>query len=202
MRNENRAKRQREIETAAYELLEEKGYTGTSMLSVAKRAKASNETLYRWYGDKKGLFKSLVDSNASEVKRLLENGDTTSHSPEETLKILGPKLLSLLVGKKAVTLNRTAASDPTGELGQALSTSGRETIFPLITKVFSRLEAENPQSKARFSSVAETYLGLLVGDLQIRRVIGAIPELKQSEISERADNAHATILRLLTDQSQ
>ena len=199
MRNENRAKRQREIETAAYELLQENGYAGTSMLSIAKRASASNETMYRWYGDKKGLFKSLVETNASDVKKLLEKGSGTAQSPEETLEILGPKLLGLLTGMKAVTLNRAAASDPTGELGQALSAAGRETILPLIRNVFARLVLENGYSETQLTAIVETYLGLLVGDLQIRRVTGVQPELKQSEINSRAKNALTTILKLLSN---
>ena len=60
MKKEKKVQRQSEIETAAYALLDEFGYGGISMLKIAKRAKASNETIYRWYGDKLGLFKSLV----------------------------------------------------------------------------------------------------------------------------------------------
>ncbi|MCP4433742.1 MAG: TetR/AcrR family transcriptional regulator, partial [Gammaproteobacteria bacterium] len=54
-REEIRSARQYRIEEATYELLAESGYHACSMLSIAKRAKASNETLYRWYGDKVGL---------------------------------------------------------------------------------------------------------------------------------------------------
>ena len=72
MKEENRLKRQGEIEQAAYALLREDGYGNISMLKVAKRAKASNETLYRWYGDKLGLFGALVAKNAEEAKRLLD----------------------------------------------------------------------------------------------------------------------------------
>ncbi|MEQ8740678.1 MAG: helix-turn-helix domain-containing protein, partial [Hoeflea sp.] len=63
MREETRAARQAQIEQAAYEVLEEKGYAATSMLAIAKRARASNETLYNWYGDKTGLFRALVVRN-------------------------------------------------------------------------------------------------------------------------------------------
>lgn len=39
---------------------------------TARQARASNETLYSWYGDKQGLFKALVTRNAAKVKALLE----------------------------------------------------------------------------------------------------------------------------------
>ena len=52
MRDDKKQQRRRQIEAAAYDLLVQYGYDGTSMLAVAKAAKASNETMYRWYGDK------------------------------------------------------------------------------------------------------------------------------------------------------
>ena len=197
MREEMRAKRQEQIEAAAYALLEEKGYAATSMLEIAKKSKASNETLYRWYGNKKGLFKSLVETNAAEIKKLLETDLSNEASPTKTLSMLGPKLLGVLVSRKAITLNRVAATDPTGELGKALSASGRETILPLVRMVFGRMLNEEHASDERVQEVVETYIGLLVGDLQIRRVIGVKPELKQSEINSRAKSALSKISRLL-----
>ena len=112
MRTENKAARKERIEAAALELLAEKGYLATSMLAVARRAKASNETLYNWYGNKQGLFRSLVETNARDVKTLLQNDLAQHRPPDATLEALGPLLLGLLVSDKAITLNRAAAADP------------------------------------------------------------------------------------------
>lgn len=189
MRDENKAARKSRIEAAALELLAQKGYLATSMLSVAKRARASNETLYNWYGNKQGLFRSLVEANASDVKGLLENDLAQERAPEATLKALGPLLLGLLVSDKAITLNRAAAADPSGELACELTQAGRDTVAPLIADVF--VKARNAGILC-FDSAAEAvglYLDLLVGDLQIRRVLGAVPALTQSEIDRRAAGA-------------
>ena len=70
MREEKRSLRQQQIEAVAYEVLELKGYSGTSMQGIARKARASNETLYNWYGDKQGLFMALVTRNAEEVKHI------------------------------------------------------------------------------------------------------------------------------------
>ena len=56
--------REEEIEAAAYRLLEERGFAGTGMQAIAQAAHASNETLYRWYGDKTGLYRALITRNA------------------------------------------------------------------------------------------------------------------------------------------
>lgn len=197
MRTENKAARKERIEAAAMELLAEKGYLATSMLAVAKRAKASNETLYNWYGNKQGLFRSLVETNAGEVKSLLQNDLAQHRPPDATLEALGPLLLGLLVSDKAITLNRAAAADPSGELAEQLTQAGRETVAPLIADVFGKARDASILTFDDAAQAVGLYLDLLVGDLQIRRVLGAVPALKQPEIDRRAAVALGNLKVLL-----
>ncbi len=194
MKQDLRSARQDRIEAAAYELLADKGYGGTSMLSVAKRARCSNETLYNWYGDKLGLFRSLVTRNAEELKSLLQTVSPSDRPVLETLNTFGPLLLDVLLGDKAITLNRAAAADPTGELGMALSQAGRETIQPLVRKLF---EAARERGELEFDNLEETvdlYLGVLIGDLQIRRVIGRMAVPGRRFVDDRAKLAYRVLL--------
>lgn len=197
MRLDAKQRRQQEIAEAAYAVLEKKGYEGASMLAVAKAARASNETLYNWYGDKQGLFRALVTANAAMVKDLLEQRTAAHDDPMDTLRALGPKLLELLTGARAVALNRAAAADPSGELGMAISQAGRETIAPLIGKV---LDAARGDGRLAFASTAEAvdlYLGLLVGDLQIRCVVGREAAPSAPACRKRADTALEYLCRLM-----
>ncbi|MGI9513434.1 MAG: TetR/AcrR family transcriptional regulator [Anderseniella sp.] len=197
MRDENKAARKERIEQAALELLAQKGYLATSMLSVAKRARASNETLYNWYGNKQGLFRSLVEANAGEVRALLENDLARDRPPEATLQALGPLLLGLLVSDKAITLNRAAAADPSGELARELTQAGRGTVAPLIADVFIKARDAGLLQFEDAARAVGLYLDLLVGDLQIRRVLGAVPALKQPQIDRRAQAALDNLKLLL-----
>lgn len=197
MRTENKAARKERIEAAALELLAEKGYLATSMLAVARRAKASNETLYNWYGNKQGLFRSLVETNARDVKTLLQNDLAQHRPPDATLEALGPLLLGLLVSDKAITLNRAAAADPSGELAEQLTQAGRETVAPLIADVFLKARDAGILTFDDAARAVGLYLDLLVGDLQIRRVLGAVPALKQPEIDRRAADALSNLKVLL-----
>ena len=108
MRPENKAEREAQIAEAAYAVLGEKGFAGLSMLAVAKRAKASNETLYRWYGDKIGLFRALILRNAEQVTAQLETLPERG-AGREVLEALGAALLDMLLSPRAVALNRAAA---------------------------------------------------------------------------------------------
>lgn len=196
MREEKRSLRQRQIEAAAYEVLEAKGYGGTSMLGIAKKARASNETLYNWYGDKQGLFQALVTRNAAEVKDHLEAELKTANDALSILGTLGPKLLTLLTGDRAVALNRAAAADGSGELGATLSRAGREAVFPLLEQVLLRAKDEGQLAFEHSGAAVGLYLDLLIGDQQIRRVIGRLPSPSEAFCEERSDRA-ARNLRIL-----
>ena len=195
MRDDKRQLRHDAITQAAYALLAEKGYDGTSMLSIAKAAKASNETLYRWYGDKRGLFEAMVRDNAAEVKTMLEAEMSSGGRPIDALRTIAPVLLSMLLGERAILLNRAAASDPSGELGAAIAMGGRDAVQPLIAAVIEGIETEvTPQGMSK----ADLFLGLLIGDAQIRRVLGVMPALPEDQIQARSNAAIAAFLKVLS----
>lgn len=195
MTPDNRDTRRAEIEEAAFRLLAEKGYKATSMLAVARAAKASNETLYNWYGNKQVLFQAIVERNAALARDTLQQALAGADVLDDTLARLGPLLLRLVTGEKAVALNRAAAGDvfDTGTLGAAIAGGGRNALVPLIAQLIGRAypDAADP------GDAAEAYIDLLIGDLQIRRVIGTLPVLDEAAITARADRAQRLLKKLL-----
>lgn len=191
------ARRER-IEEAAYAVLKEVGYKAASLLVIAQRASVSNETLYNWYGNKQALFRSLIETNARETKELLEAALQAGSDPVDTLVALGPILLSLVTGEKAIVLNRAAAGDvsDTKTLGPAIAQFGRDTVAPLLRDLLQAASRSGIIVCDDPASAAEIYFRLLIGDLQVRRVIGAMDELPRSEIERRASEAIALFLQL------
>ncbi|NIY75242.1 TetR/AcrR family transcriptional regulator [Thalassospira sp. HF15] len=196
-----KAQRKQNIEKAAYEILHEKGYVGASMLAIAKRARASNETMYRWYGDKRGLFAELVRENARAVTDMLRDLSQPDHAAADIIKAVGPRLLELLVSERAVMLNRAAASDTSGMLGEVIGECGRDTVMPMIVDVFDRGVAQGWLKEGDAQNVAETYLSLLVGDWQVRRVIGTLSDLSNADITTRADCAYDQLCQLFAEHN-
>lgn len=182
MRESAQRERRRLIEEAAYELIDEKGYDNISMLAIAKRAKASNETLYRWYGDKKGLFQAMVIRNADDVYESLLQDLDRQRDPMQILEDISLKLLRLLTSDRAIALNRAAAADPSGELGKALSKVGRERVLPLISKFLGQIKDQGTFGDLSLEEVTRLYMSLLIGDLQIRRAIGGMPAPNETEL--------------------
>jgi len=194
MREENKKTRHEAITAAAYSLLAQKGYDGTSMLSIAKAARASNETLYRWYGDKRGLFEAMVRDNASDIESQLKSAIKDRDDPMDALKRVAPVFLSMLLGEKAILLNRAAAAEPTGELGIAISAGGRDVVQPLFVNLVKRLTGG---SDSEAQDLTGMLLGLMVGDLQIKRVIGVSSALSGTEVNDRVEMAFDAFIKLL-----
>jgi len=151
MKGDAKSARREQIIEAAYAILAEKGYGGTSMLAVAKRANASNESLYNWFGCKQGLFTAMVEQNAAAAAAILKDHLAGGSDFSAAFARLGPTLLRLVTSERAVALNRAVAADATktGVLGATIASSGRDHIVPLIEELFER--AEDVQLPAGFT---------------------------------------------------
>ena len=160
MKPTTRDRRRDEILDAAVEVLAEGGYRDASMLEIAKRASASKETLYAWFG--RALF-------------------------------------GLLLGDSAVAINRAAISEARAEprLAETLARAGRDATLPAFLRYLERQQARGTlQLDTTPEEAAEVYLGLLLGDRQVRRLLGRIPAPSKKEIDARAAAATTYFLRL------
>lgn len=192
MQDTKKENRMVEIEATAYTLLAEQGYGGASMLKVARAAKASNETMYRWYGDKRGLFATMVRRNTADVRDAIDKWRVAQAAPEESLRAVAPVLLHMVLSDRAILLNRAAAADASGELGQVIADEGRNKIAPLIGQIIAR----TTPGASELSQTTSLFLSLLIGDQQIRRVIGAIPAPDTAAANQHAQRAVTRFLAL------
>lgn len=184
--------REEAIAAAAYGLLEQHGFAGTTMQAIARQARASMETFYRWYGDKTGLFRALIARNTAEVAAVLDGLEQGQGHPEQ----VGTALLTMLLGDRAVALNRAAAADPGGTLGAALAAGGREALLPRLQAMMQRERDAGRLVAPDAACLTELWLTLLIGDLQIRRVTGALPPLPPEAIAARSTAALVTLRHL------
>lgn len=185
----NQTARRREIEAAAFRVLERVGYKKASMLQIAKEAKASNETLYAWYGNKQALFQSLIVSNALAVEEALKD---TINIGSDSLFELGKLVLGFTATEKAIIINRAAVSDvqETGVLSEAIEAHARQAILRTIKACLSQLETNGQLTFDHgIETAIEVYVGLLIGELQMQQSLGSISALSQQEVDERSRHA-------------
>lgn len=200
MKTNKQEQRRAEIESAAYTLLAEVGYKKTSMLAIAKKASASNETLYKWYGNKQNLFASLVKKNAETVERQLQKSIDNQSDTIETLTKIGPLILELISSEKAILLNRAAVFDvnETNTLGSTIAEQGRMKVTPLLLAVFQQAVDNKLFKNADAIEMTQVYLNILIGDIQIQRVIGVLEVLPTDIIELRSKLALKCIQQLYT----
>lgn len=194
MRNENRELRRREIVEHAFAMLARDGYAAFSMQALAKVSKSSKETLYGWFGGKAGLYEAMVEENAARL--VLPSAGAADGVKE--LSRFGAELLSMLLGERAVLLNRVAAAEAGGDaaLGAFLAEKGRDHVMPKLAAYFQALEKQGLIGTGTSEEPAEIWLSLLAGDLQIRRATGALGLPTQEELRARSIRAAELMFRL------
>ncbi|MEP1124202.1 MAG: TetR/AcrR family transcriptional regulator [Ilumatobacter sp.] len=159
------------IEAAFAELLE-RGADGVTMLAIARRAGASKETLYSWFGSRDGLLSAMIVSNADatadRIATALGGGDL--HEPRETLAAFGAGLLRLLTDPRSLALNRAAMTNSV--LAGELLASGRHRVGPLVESYLASIAASGMLDVRDPVGAFETFYGLIIRDTQIRVLLG------------------------------
>lgn len=194
MPNSNTQLRRQQIEAAALEVLSEKGYAGTSMLAIAKRAKASNETLYKWYGDKTGLIASIIEKHMDGVCQTLPK---TTDEQGASLKSLGPAICNSFMSDRLLLLQDCAAADPSGQLGRTLSAAARKTIAPLVGQHLLKARESGLIAFGTTAEAVALYFDLLLGDRLKLGPKAVTATSHAATVAARSDAAYKRFLVLL-----
>ena len=184
--------RRAQIEAAAFEVLEEVGYKKASMLQIAKRAKASNETLYAWYGNKQALFSALIETNAKSVHDILEAAISGQSDLGTALDRAARLLLQFTATEKAIIVNRAAVTDAleTGILAKAIEQNARQVMYRLLGDLMAKLEASQVyEFDGGTEQAVSVFSNLLIGELQMQQSLGSVSPLTPDDIDTRSKQA-------------
>lgn len=189
-----RAERRERVIEAAFDELIEHGAEHVTMLGIARRAGASKETLYNWFGSREGLFEEMIISNADRsadrVREALDRGG----DPIITLRGYAAGLLRLLTHERSVALNRAAMASP--DLAAVLLANGRHRVGPIVEEYLARLADDGVLDLDDPAAGFSLLYGLVVQDTQIRVLLGeAAPP--GTEIEQRAIDAVDRFFELL-----
>lgn len=143
------------------------------MLAIAKRANASKETLYSWFGSKEGLYEEVIEQRADASAERVRSALTTGGDPVETLTTYAAGLVTLLTSDASVSLNRAAMSSP--PLAAILLASGRLRVGPIVETYLAQLHDDKVIDAPDAAAAFELFYGLAVRDTQIRVLLGDAP---------------------------
>ena len=164
--------RRRQILAVVLDILREGGASAVTTARIASRARCSKETLYNWFGDRDGIFRALVEAQSAQLNAMMAR-ELADHADSATTMIrAGAALLDLLTGEASLAINRSAMADGSGELGELLLQHGRGRTAPQMASLIARLQADGLVGDGDPAEVFQAFHGLLIGDRQIRALLG------------------------------
>src|SRR5215472_13633417 len=93
----DKEKRRREILDAAFLEFSTKGYAGASMSAIARRARASKETLYAWFENKETLFNTLFAARLDAMASGAAAAAAKDPSPANVLPIVAEDTIRFML---------------------------------------------------------------------------------------------------------
>jgi AcrR family transcriptional regulator len=173
---------------AAVEVLAERG-VHAPIEEVARRAGVSKQTVYNHYGSKTELVRTIMARRRSALTAVLEMAGPDD-PPLETLTVYAKSILEVILTPASVSMLRMGVTSATEmpEMAHAIYDAGsRAARVRLASYLASRtsdlLRIDNP------SQAAEMFVGMVVGGVQMRLLMGLPSELDSSDLKARAEEA-------------
>ena len=191
-RTDPNADRRREILSCGLSVLIEKGWRGTSMIAIARKASASKETLYNWFGDKAGFFGALIRQNAATLDRSLPS-DFAQMPLEDGLNRFGQAFLRMITDDASLAINRAAIADAGSDasLGQTLLSEGKQKSLPKLAAWLSKhMDLEDPML------AAERFIVLVKGETQLECLLGTASAPSDQQIAVQVERAVTDFMKL------
>lgn len=184
--------RQGEVLDAVLELLVE-GHEGLTMAAVARRARCSKETLYRWFGDRDGLLAATVRWQAAQVRAgNYDRQRLDATALRESLESFAANWLAVISSRTSIALNRVAvahAGSGKSNLGAIVLANGR---FAIGERTKPLLEAGREIGLLQFDDTEtafRAFFGLVGRDVQIRLLLGDRLDMSKERIARDAAEA-------------
>ncbi len=188
--------RRRHLIAVATRLFTSGGYAATSLEKIAKAAGASKTTIYRNFGDKAELFRSVLNSFVEPIWPKLSDVSTEGKAPGEVLQAFGTLIISpSIINSDTVMLLRLVyrESQRFPELARIFSESEQTTIDVLAG--YLALATRQKQLRLTdFAWSANQFLEMVWGTLSRRLIIGTTQLPDEGERRRIVDTAVALFL--------
>ena len=190
-------KRRREIAIVAERVFFETGFAETTMQSIAARAGASKETLYRHFGSKEELFAEIISARAKCWLEHLDEKFSTPGSVAEVLRAIGTKMLESIFEKDAILLCRTvvAESARNPNLGVLFMAAGPERVHSRLSEFLAAATDRGELQCDDAGCAAHIFLGAIIFSFHLGLlVLAEPPRMTPIEIRAHVEEVVAMIM--------
>jgi AcrR family transcriptional regulator len=183
---------------AAFSVFMEKGYSATSTLEIATRAKVSKRELYQICADKPALLRHAIAERAQRMRQPLDLPPATDRKALfATLKALGVATLRGLSDPAVQAVHRLVISEsvPSSEVVEALA-GARGAGRIALARTLAQAQTNDLIEKGDTQAMAADFFALLVGDLMMKMLLRIVEPPKPRVIERMAVSAAEKFLRL------
>jgi len=186
------------ILTAALKAFMHKGYSATSTLEIATRAKVSKRDLYANFGNKQAMLLACIQSRATRMRLPHEVQAPRSRATlAATLTALGITVLREVSHPQVIAMYRLAIAEAkrSPEIAETLNASrsaNRTALADLLAEAQKAriLRSGGPQK------MMEQFFSLLWGDLLLSLLFDVTRVLSAEELGRRARGATEAFMAL------
>ncbi|PIL20013.1 hypothetical protein P775_11700 [Puniceibacterium antarcticum] len=173
------------------------GYAGVSVDAINRIVGGSKRDLYRLYGDKEAIFKSVVADLCSERISKLQATMQQQETIEESLALGGEALVRMLLEPRTLALHRLLVADGgrLPDVAREFMRAGPSSAYSAFAEIllFHASRGEIVMGDAEVT--ARLFLDSISGSLQLRGLISE--EIAAHEIQALVAQAVQFFLRAL-----
>ena len=186
------------ILSAAFDVFEEKGLHGATMLEIATAAKVSKETLYARFDSKEGLFYALLAWGSQKASVDLEVlGDELAADPVSALENYAAACLCKMMHAESIEVHRIVVSEARRmpEVARVFDEFTCQAATSMLDRVVDALEAKRAAHVPDRDAFADAFIGLLRGNLHHGVTLGILAPPTDAEVEAHARRAMQLLLK-------
>lgn len=176
-----KAIRYNKILQTALDLFCEKGYEKTSLSEIVAQSGGSLSTIYEYFGDKDGLFYTILEREISDLNKSLQAAISITHEPNlrDFLVKFGQIFINKIFNKRTFALYKIAFSESfkNGEkVAKFFCKFGVELIHNKLANFLREQEALNTNSGAKFKTqnfelLSSSFLSMINPEFEFNAII-------------------------------
>jgi AcrR family transcriptional regulator len=184
---------------AAFAAFMELGYSDTSTLEIATRARVSKRELYALVGSKQDILVACITGRVERMRSLPP--DTQAPQDRQSLAGLltsfGARLLTELTHPAVIGMHRLAIAEVNRapEVARALQSTGRRATRAVLREILQRAHSAGLIS-GNPAEMSEQFISLLWGDVMMNLLLHSAEAPGAAEIHRRAESAAGALLLL------
>jgi AcrR family transcriptional regulator len=169
----------------------EEGFAATSMSTIAARVGGSKATLYKYFPSKEQLFEDMMAESCAAVLEALLKPELPHDDVRALLRACGSRFLSALFTPDALSIIRLIYAEGVRfpEVARTFFENGPDFVSQELAKHLTQLARRGLIRCADPLLTTQQFLGMILGDKQLRVAWGLAPMLTEAEIDAQVEHA-------------